>query len=198
MHSLGSRAARIALAALWSAVGAQAQDVHKCTINGQVVYQAQPCASGDVVLPTAPMPSDQERRQASTDLSRQRLQAATGRIVRPVYVPQPPPPPPPPPPIVIPATTTSTTVIMTPSAGTVIVHQTTRTAAQPVYPVYQNQKPLNNCEKLNRDNNEAQDRREQLRAPGELASRQEMLQKAEADVLHIQQMSAASNCRLTR
>ncbi len=87
---------------------------------------------------------------------------------------------------------------MTPSAGTVIVHQTTRTAAQPVYPVYQNQKPLNNCEKLNRDNNEAQDRREQLRAPGELASRQEMLQKAEADVLHIQQMSAASNCRLTR
>lgn len=196
MHSLGSRAARIALAALTSAGAAQAQDVHKCTIDGQVRYQAQPCPSGDVVLQAAPTPSDQEQRQAGVDLSRQRWQAATGRLLRPAYVP--PPPPPSPPPVVVPATTTSTTVIVSSSGsrGTLIVHQTTRTAGQSLYPAYQ--KPLNNCEKLNRDNSELLDRRDQLRAPGELASRQQMLDKAEADLAHVREMATASNCRLAR
>jgi hypothetical protein len=188
MNRTDSRAACVALASLWTVIAAQAQNVHKCSVNGQVSYQSMPCPASDVVLQAAPAPSEQESRQARIDLSRQRFQAATGTITRPVYASPPPPPPP------IPAVTT-TTVIVLPSAGrgAVIIRQTSHGSTSSAY-----EKPLTNCEKLNRDNNEAQDRREQLRAPGELASRQEMLQKAEADVTHIQQMSAASNCRLTR
>ncbi|HEY8975719.1 MAG TPA: DUF4124 domain-containing protein, partial [Burkholderiaceae bacterium] len=52
------------LAALFATVAVHAQEVHKCTVNGTVTYQARPCATGDVVLPPAPMPSDQDTRQA--------------------------------------------------------------------------------------------------------------------------------------
>ena len=56
--------------------------------------------------------------------------------------------------------------------------------------------PLNNCEKLNRDNVEAADRLQQLRTPSELASHDQLLQKAEADAARVRQLAAASNCRL--
>jgi hypothetical protein len=199
MHRFDSRRARVAVAALFAAAGAQAQEVHKCTINGQVHYQALPCPSGDVVLPSAPMPSEQEQRQARTDLSRQRNQAASGRIYRPVYVPPPPPPPPPPPQVMAGSTTTTTITIPEPGRGPVVVRQTTSAPSpQPVSPPNPNQKPLSNCEKLNRDNVELQDRRDQLRAPGELATRRDLLQKAEADLAHVQEMARASTCKLAR
>ena len=194
MHRFDSRKACAAVAALFAAAGAQAQEVHKCTINGQVHYQALPCPSGDVVLPSAPMPSEQEQRQATTDLSRQRNQAATGRLYRPVYVP-PPPPPPPLPQVMAGSTTTTTITIPEPGHGPVVVHQTTTTPPPP-RPAGPPPKPLNNCEKLNRDYGELRDRRDQLRAPGELATRKELLQKAEADLAHVQEMAKASVCRL--
>ncbi len=175
------------LAALFAAAAAQAQDVHKCTINGAVTYQSTPCPAGDVVLPTTPTPSDQELRQARADQSRQRFEAATGHIYRQTVVPPPPPPPPPP------AVSTTTTIFVVPGAGGngVIVRRTTQTA-QPAPPA----KPLNNCEKLNRDSAEAIDRRDQLRTPSDLASHAERLQKAESEVTRLQQLATASNCRL--
>ena len=88
----------VALAALFAAVAAQAQEVHKCTVNGAVTYQSTPCPAGDVVLPSVATPSDQEMRQARVDQNRQRYQAATGQYQRPIVVP-----PPPPPPVVVPA-----------------------------------------------------------------------------------------------
>jgi hypothetical protein len=75
-----------ASAMLLAAAAAHAQDVHKCTVNGAVTYQAQPCPSGDVVLQAPPTPSDQEVNQARGDLQRQRFQAATGWIVPPRIV----------------------------------------------------------------------------------------------------------------
>ncbi len=177
------------LAALLAAVAAQAQDVHKCTVNGAVTYQSTPCPAGDVVLPTAPTPSDQETRQARADQNRQRFEAATGRIYRQTLVPPPPPPPPPP------AVSTTTTIVVLPGAGRngVIIRQT-QTTHNPPAPA----KPLNNCEKLNRDSADAVDRRDQLRAPSELASHAEMLQKAESEVTRLQQLATASNCRPAR
>ena len=191
MYGRESRAIGAMLAALFGAASAQAQDVHKCTINGAVSYQSTPCPSGDVVLQTPPTPSDQEQRQARSDLSRQRVQAATGWIMRPTVVPPPPPPPPPP----SPGTTTTTTIIVLPENAakrTVIIRQTRNAVPAPP------PKPLNNCEKLNRDNDEAQDRRTQLRAPSELASHDDLLKKAEADVARVAQLATASNCHLKR
>ena len=181
-----SRAIGVALAALFGAAAAQAQDVHKCTINGAVTYQAKPCPSGDVVLQAPPTPSDQEVREARSDQSRQRFQAQTGWIMRPTHVPPPPPPPPP--------STTTTTIIVLPTATQrgVIIRQT-HSGPPPPPP-----KPLNNCEKLNQDNEDAQSRREQLRAPSELASHAELLQKAESDVTRIARLATASNCNLGR
>lgn len=172
----------VALAALFAAVAAQAQEVHKCTINGAVTYQARPCPSGDVVLPTAPTPSDQELRQARVDQSRQRYQAATGQYLRPVIVPPPPPP----------ANNTTTTIYVLPGADgqrAMVIRQTSRGTPAPA-------RPLTNCEKLNRDNVEAVDRRDQLKAPSELASHAEMLAKAEGEVSRISQLALASNCQL--
>ena len=63
-----------ALAALFATAAVHAQEVHKCTVNGAVTYQAKPCATGDVVLPVAPTPSEQETRQAQEDLQRQQRQ----------------------------------------------------------------------------------------------------------------------------
>lgn len=54
------------------------------------------------------------------------------------------------------------------------------------------------CEQLNQDNSDALDRREELRAPSELASHAELLQKVEAEVARIAQLATASNCRLRR
>ena len=179
MNGRESRAIGVALAALFGAVAAQAQDVHKCTINGAVSYQATPCPSGDVVLQAPPTPSEQETRQARSDLNRQRFQASTGWIMHPVTVPPPPPPA---------VTTTTTTTIITKRG--VIIRQTR--SGPPAPPP----KPLTNCEKLNQDNEEAQSRREQLRTPSELASHAELLQKAESDVSRIAQLATASNCNL--
>jgi hypothetical protein len=176
----------VALAALFAAVAAQAQEVHKCTINGAVTYQAKPCPSGDVVLPTAPTPSEQELRQAQVDQNRQHYQAATGRYLRPVIVPPPPPPPS--------NTSTTTTIFVLPGSDgqrSMVIRQTTRGTPAP-------SKPLTNCEKLNRDNLEAVDRRDQLKTPSEVASHAEMLAKAEGEVSRISQLAMASNCQLKR
>ena len=189
MNGRESRAIGAVLAALFGASAAQAQDVHKCTVNGAVSYQSTPCPAGDTVLQAPPTPSDQEQRQARSDLSRQRMQAATGWIMRPTPVPPPPPPPPPPSPV------TTTTIIVLPANATkrtIIIRQAR--AAAPTPPP----KPLNNCEKLNQDNDEAQDRRAQLLAPSELASHDDLLHKAEADVARIAQLATASNCHLKR
>ena len=182
MNGRETRAIGVVLAALFGAVAAQAQDVHKCTINGAVSYQSTPCPSGDVVLQAPPTPSDQEQRQARSDHYRQQFQAATGRIFRPVPVP------PPPPPMV--AGTTTTTIIVFQGPKHAIIRQT-RTAAPTPAP-----KPLNNCEKLNQDNDEAQDRHTQLRAPSELASHDELLKKSEADIARIAQLASASHCNI--
>jgi len=174
----------VALAALFAAVAAQAQEVHKCTVNGAVTYQAGPCATGDRVLPTAATPSDQEIRQARVDQNRQRDQAATGQYLRPVIVPPPAPPP-------SNGTTTTTIVVLPGSTGGrgMIIRQTTHGTPAPA-------KPLTNCEKLNRDNTDAVDRRDQLKAPSELASHAELLAKAETEVTRISQLAMASNCPL--
>ena len=185
MNGRETRAIGVMLAAPFGAAAAQAQDVHKCTINGAVSYQSTPCPSGDVVLQAPPTPSEQEQRQARSDQYRQQFQAATGRIFRPVPVPPPPPP-------VVAGATTTTTIIVSQGPKRVIIRQT-RTGAPTPPP-----KPLTNCEKLNQDNDEAQDRRVQLRAPSELASHDELLRKAEADVTRIAQLATASNCHLKR
>lgn len=181
------------LVALFATVAVDAQEVHKCTVNGAVTYQARPCAAGDVVLPPPPTPSDQETRQAQADLQRQRRQAASGWIWRQTVVPPPPPPPPPP----MPRSETTVILVPTDSADVVIIRRKHSKAAliapAPTPPA----RPLNNCEALNRDNAEALDRREQLRVPSELASHQQLLDKAEADVARIRQLATASNCRLT-
>ncbi|MBC7663642.1 MAG: hypothetical protein H7276_07570 [Caulobacter sp.] len=178
------RAIGLVLAALFAATAAQAQEVHKCNVNGAVTYQSTPCPAADLLLPTAPTPSDQELRQARVDQSRQRWQAATGVLMRPTYVPPPPPPP-------SGDSTTTTTIVVLPSAGHngMVIRQTTHGYTPPA-------KPLSNCEKLNRDSTDAIDRRDQLRAPSELASHAEMLQKAESEVLRLQQLAMASNCKL--
>lgn len=182
MNVRDTRTCGVVLAALFAAVAAQAQEVHKCTVNGAVTYQSKPCPSGDVVLPTTPVPSDQELRQARADQSRQRYQAATGRLMDRTVVAPPPPPAQP--------STTETTIYVLPSRGRAyVVRQTTRTPAPPP-------PPLSNCEKLNRDNTEAVDKRDQLKAPSELASHAELLQKAENEVTRYRQLAQASNCNL--
>ena len=180
MNGRGSRAIGALLAALFGA--AQAQDVHKCIVNGAVTYQSKPCPSDDVVLRSPPTPSDQEQRQASSELSRQRLQAETGWIMPPTVVPPPPPPPGP----------ATTTILAKHRRKHAIVREVISEPSEAL------PEPLNNCEKLNQDNDEAQDRRAQLRAPSELASHDELLTKAEADVARIAQLATASNCRLKR
>ena len=187
MNGRERRAIGVALAVLCGAGAAQAQDVHKCTVNGAVTYQSTPCPASDVVLPAAPTPSDQESRQARVDLSRQRMQAASGRILHPIVAPPPPPPPPP-----VANVTTTTTIVMQGTGRSLTIRQTRTGPALPPA------RPLNNCEKLNQDNDEAQDRRAQLRAPSELASHDELLHKADADVARIAQLAAASNCHLKR
>ena len=199
MNRRDSRDACVLLATLWAAVAAQGQEVHKCTTGGQVTYQAKPCATGDVVLPAAPTPSDQGLREASGNLQRQHLQAATGHIFQPVHAAPPPPPPAPPPP---PGPTSTTTTIVLPSGDgqdTVIIRRTKHArTSNPNAELPPPAPPANNCERLNRDNAEAQDRRDQLQAPSELASREASLQKARADVARIRDLALASNCRLTR
>ncbi len=179
------RASGLALAGLFAAVAAQAQEVHKCTVNGAVTYQAKPCPSGDVVLPAAPVPSEQDQQQAKADLRRQRYQAATGHILDRQIVPPPPPPPT--------TSTTQTTVYVVPGANgqTYVVRQTTRTPGAPA-PT----KAQSNCDKLNGDYVAALDKRDQLRAPSELSNHAQILQAAEDDVTRIRQLAQASNCNL--
>ena len=55
---------------------------------------------------------------------------------------------------------------------------------------------MNNCEKLNRDNAAAVEKRDQLKAPSELASHAELLQNAENEVARNRQLAQASNCNL--
>ncbi len=193
MKRCDPRAAGVALAVLAATAVVQAQEVHKCTLNGAVTYQAMPCPSGDVVLQAPPTPSEQEARQARTDLSRQRFEAASGRVLRPVYVtPRPAPPPPPPPPPVTTMTTT-TTVVVDPYSPPVILRQTTSRTTSTLP-----QKPMTNCERLDRDNAAALDRRELVRAATDLPAHAQALQQAEDDAARIRQLAAASNCPLTR
>lgn len=184
MNARELRASGMLLAGLFAAVAAQAQEVHKCTVNGAVTYQAKPCPTGDVVLPTAPTPSEQDQRQARADLNRQRYQAATGRILDRQLVPPPPPP--------MPQSTTQTTVYVIPGANgrSYVLRETKRVPTQAPA------KPLTNCDKLNNDYSAAVDKRDQLKAPSELASHAEMLQNAENDVGRIRQLAQASNCNL--
>ena len=185
MNAREMRASGLALAGLFAAVAAPAQEVHKCTINGSVTYQAKPCPSGDVVLPTAPVPSDQDQQQAKADLRRQRYQAATGRILDRQIVPPPPPPPT--------TSTTQTTVYVLPGSNgqTYVVRQTTRTPGAPA-PT----KAQSNCDKLNSDYAAAVEKRQQLLAPSELTNHAQILQAAEDDVTRIRQLAQASNCNL--
>jgi len=194
MNRRESRGALALLAALMAGAAAQAQEVHKCTGNGQVTYQAKPCPAGDTLLPSAAAPSEQEVRDARNDLARQRYHAATGRVLAPsIRLVAAAPVPPPPSPTV---TTTTTTVITALPANvtvqrTLIVRQTSTTTRTPAPP------PLTNCDQLNRDNTDALARREELKAPSEVATREEMLRKAEESLLRVQQLAQASNCRLT-
>ena len=193
---------------------AAAQEVHKCTVNGQAVYQAGPCSGKDAVVDTGPVPSDAERRAGQADAARQRMEAATGRI----YVPRPllaPPPryvPPTPRPLIVAPPPPSRTVIM--SSTTVNVFQGTQGANSVTrvtthrttvvndgarsYPPATLPPPRDNCERLNRDLDEALDRRDAMKAPGELRNRQEMLDKAIADADRVRALAHASNCRLAR
>jgi hypothetical protein len=178
-NASGSRRAGVALAAMFCAVAAPAQEVHKCTINGAVSYQATPCPQGDVVLQPSPTPSDQEIRQARVDQSREHFQAATGRIMRPVRVAPPPPPPPPP----------VRTIVVVP--------------ADPYSPIIIQQRvgatrPLTNCELLDRDNEQALANRDQAQAASDLATHSELLKNAQANVARIVQLAAAGNCHLKR
>ena len=188
MNRRETRGVTVLLATLWAAVAAQAQEVHKCTVNGQVTYQAKPCPAGDVVLPTAPTPSEQELRDAKSDLSRQRRQAASGRIFEPDRVSPPPPPAPPP------TTTITYTVQQTGSRDTYVVTRRTQTGSAPAASA----PAATNCEKLSRDSSAARERRDQLRAPSDLSNRQEALQRAEDEVARLQQLAQASNCKLAR
>jgi len=181
MNARETRASGVMLAALFAAVAAQAQEVHKCTVNGAVTYQSKPCPAVDVVLPSTPMPSEQDQRQAKADLRRQRYQAETGQILDRQIVPPPPP---------AQQTTTTTDVYVIPTKhGRAYVLRETRTSGPPP-------KPLSNCDKLNQEYAAAEDKRVQLRAPSELASHDEMLQNAENDVARIRQLAQASHCNL--
>jgi hypothetical protein len=164
------------LAALFATAAVQAQEVHKCTVDGAVTYQAKPCASGDVVLPPAPTPSEQETRQAQAELQRQRRQAAAGWLYRPSSLPSM---------YTGPANDWSGAVVANPGLRSPL--RTTSRAT-----------PLNNCEQLDRDIVEATDRRDQLRGPSELTSREELLKKAESDIARTRQLATAGNCRLSR
>jgi hypothetical protein len=85
-------------------------------------------------------------------------------------------------------------VLPSDSADVIIIRRkhAARTTTAPTPPA----RALNNCEKLNRDNAEATDRRDQLRGPSELTTRDELLRKAETDIARAQQLAAASNCKL--
>ncbi len=189
-NASGSRRAGIALAGLFWAAAAPAQEVHKCTVNGAVSYQPTPCPQGDVVLPPPPTPSDQEVSQARVDQSRQRFQAATGRIARPMRVQPPPPPPPPPPPAVV-----STTIIVLPgdAAPTVIVQQRrVAVAARPA----RSARPLTHCEQLDRDHDQALANREQARAATDLPTQAALVKNADTNVARIVQLATAGYCHL--
>ena len=54
------------------------------------------------------------------------------------------------------------------------------------------------CDQLDQDHSDALDRREELRAPSELASHAELLEKADAEVARIAQLVTPGNCRLRR
>ena len=185
------RAAGTVLALVFAAASGQAQEVHKCIVNGTVNYQATPCPSGDVVLQAPPTPSDQETRQARGDLYRQRFEAATGLIVRPSTVPPRPSPPPPPRPAAVTVTTTTTTIVAPGEPGLILRQTTSRST--PVLPP-----PKTNCEKLDRDYSEAADRREQIRVATDLPSHAQALQKADDDAARIRQLATAANCHLAR
>jgi hypothetical protein len=189
MNTSGTRMAGVALVALFAAASAQAQEVHKCTVNGAVTYQPTPCPQDDVMLEAPATPSDQEIRQARADQSRQHYQAASGWIMRPTRVAPPRPAPPPPPPVV----TTTTTIIF--FAGdlypALIIRQQRAAAAR-------SSRTLTNCEQLNVDNENALERRDLLRLPDERAAHPDLLKDAEADVARVTQLAKAGYCRLNK
>ena len=178
-NGIGPRFAGVALAALSCMAAAHAQEVHKCTIDGAVSYQPTPCPQGDVVLQPPPTPSDQEILQARVDQSRQRFQAATSRIARPIRVPPPPPPQPAP-------VTTMIVVLPGNTYSTVIIRQRRAVPA----------KPLTNCEQLDRDNDQALANREQARAATDLPTQAALVKNADTDVARIVQLATAGHCHL--
>jgi hypothetical protein len=74
-----------ALLALAQVGNVHAQSVHKCIVNGSVVYQAAACPAANeeksLVLP--PPPSQQELLDATANARLQSYQANTGTIVSP-------------------------------------------------------------------------------------------------------------------
>ena len=217
-------AACCVLGAMLAGPGVQAQEVHKCTIDGHVTYQPKPCPGADVVVPMQSGPSAQEVHDAQRDLARQRLQAAVGRPISPVqhaYAAPPPPPPPPsltppaPPPrraewpaMVVqtasPTVTTTTTTTTTDNGVDTTTHsvtrttKTTRTTSPSSLPPPVQTPPASNCEELDRENSQALDRREQLKAPSELTTRQQILANLDAELARLHDLAKASNCRLKR
>jgi hypothetical protein len=73
------RALPLSLILLLACAAAQAQGVNKCTINGKVVYQSEPCpaggASGTVRVDRAPTAEEVERARAIAVKDRQRMGA---------------------------------------------------------------------------------------------------------------------------
>jgi hypothetical protein len=85
MVRLNWLAAGAALLALAHARDLHAQSVHKCIVNGSVVYQAAACpaANEEKSLVIPPPPSQQELLDATANARLQNYQANTGTIVSP-------------------------------------------------------------------------------------------------------------------
>jgi hypothetical protein len=59
-----------------AAAGALAQEVHKCTQDGHVTYQAKPCAGTDKVLPISGGPDEEQVEAARQRAESQKARAA--------------------------------------------------------------------------------------------------------------------------
>ena len=177
-----AHAAIAAVACLAAAGAVQAQSVHKCTVNGQVTYQAAPCAAGEAPVTLPPGPSTQEQQDARADASRQRYEADSGVLVRKrasakraqradggrSYEP--------------------------PVADHMIVDDRSAWGQPAPAPVV----GADACSQINARYREAMDRRDAMKAPGELADRQAKLQKATDDADRAVAEGVAAHCKLTR
>lgn len=156
----------IALAVLAQVGNVQAQSVHKCVINGSIVYQVAACPSANdgksAVIP--PPPTQQELLDATANGRLQNYQASTGTIVSPAprrYDGR-----------------NQGTPNLTPSLQ----------EAQPA--------PRSNCETLNQSFHDGQYRRAELSAPGAGAARPEALQRVNDDLKRIAEQANTTHCPL--